>query len=174
MLTCAVLRKPTFIFVCFCTYFSTLLSNDKLHFRKNCFCLFVDSADKERDREWYFKTVVKRFPYQRAFTRHKNARFGRTGCSTTVNLRQTSEPKVRLQLLFPITSVTSLLNTRRSYSKMAILWRKPSSRQQIGFLKTNNKTQSVKDIKKYNSSTILLQGNVREWLCMWRSNWGRL
>jgi len=132
-------------------------------------CLFDlpcnGSADEEWDWELHFKTVVKRFPYQRAFTRHKNARFERRGCSTAVNLRHTSEPKVRLQLLLPIASVTSLLNTRRSYSKMAILWRKPSLRQQIAFLKTNNKTQSVKDIKKYNSSTTLLQGNVREWLC---------
>ena len=34
--------KPTIIFVCFCTCLGMLLTNGKLYFLKNCFCVFVD------------------------------------------------------------------------------------------------------------------------------------
>jgi len=55
--------------------------------------------------------------------------------NTAVNIHQTSEPRVRPQLLLPIASVTPLIS-KMSHSKVMILWRKPFSKQQIPFLKT--------------------------------------
>jgi len=45
--------------------------------------------------------------------------------------------RVRLQLLFPIVSVTSLVNTM-SHLKKVIFWRKHLSKQQMAFLKTSS------------------------------------
>ena len=96
------------------------------------------------------KELIKGFSCQNLDVPQK---FGIWKCSfnTAVSLHQNPEPR---EILFSIASVTSLLNTS-SHLKMAVLWRKPFSRQQIAFLNTSKiEHRSWKPLKKWKSPAL--------------------
>ena len=115
---------------------------------------------------------------------HKNSGFENAPLTRQSVFTKTQNPG---KLLFSIASVTSLRNTS-SHLKMAVLWRKPFSRQQIAFLNTSKiEHRSWKPLKKWNSPA--LQGKRKNgYVCggateevhrpvwvpfppLWRVNW---
>jgi len=96
-----------------------------------------------------YKMLRKGFSSQNLYVPQKCG-IWRCSCNTAVHLHQNQNPG---QLLLSIASVTSLLHTR-NHSKMAILWRKPFSRQQIAFLNISKTERRSWKLLKWNFPAI--------------------
>jgi len=137
-------------------------------------CLFDlqcnGSADKEREFRAAFENVTQKlrygFPCQDLFTCLKSP--AQLAARQSIFTKSRTQGKAATVVSYRISRI--LAKHKKPFKDGDVVKEAFPEAVDSLFEDFKNKTQIIKPLKKCNSPAIPIQGDVREWLWMWRSN----